>query len=77
MTRNRQLDTYAAAIAAADPASLPPLGRVQLAAYTDAWMAGDRYASVLKRLPRDRLLLQLDRSGRRIRIAAKHTTPIA
>ena len=36
MTRNRQLDTYAAAIAAADPASLPPLGRVQLAAYTDA-----------------------------------------
>jgi hypothetical protein len=52
------------------PASDPLAGlpRVQLHPATDAWMQGDRYGVVLRRLPRNRVLVQLDKSGRQIRL---------
>jgi len=62
--------------------------RVQIPAYTDRWMMGDRYGEVVKirqaknyldpKDPRGRtlLLVKLDKSGKTVRVIADDCAPV-
>lgn len=62
--------------------------RVQIPAYTDRWMMGDRYGEVIKvrpgksyldpKDPRGRTLfvVKLDKSGKTVRVIADDCTPV-
>jgi hypothetical protein len=59
--------------------SLDYLGkRVQIPAYRDEWMRGDRYGQVDGRVNRNRgyLWVVLDKSGKRIKVLADDCTVI-
>ncbi len=58
------------------------LPRVQIPAYTDRWMMGDRYGQVVKVSRRkvgksaDTYTVLLDKSGKRIRVDADDCTEV-